>query len=207
MAKSEVIFFSNKSRPYHLGPYPLERLSRDRSRLVREIEASRTRRPTNDNSYAAGFGDSISNYHEIFHSLRDDDPVAAKAPVPDDLRRRMIDIKGSAYFLNASQVGICSLSDSCWLSESTPQNHGYAIVIVVEHSRIPENGTLANSWVADSVTAASAFRAYEIAISVANHIQLMGFSALAHDERHGDVNLERLTIMAGLGCKDESGTL
>ena len=201
-----MIFFSNKSRPYHLGPYPLERLSRDRSVLEREIEGSRNSRPPLDKSNTEGFGDSISNYHEIFHGLRDDDPVAAKAPVPEDLQRRMIDIKGSAYFLNASQVGVCSLSDSCWLSESTPQNHSHAIVIMVEHSRIPENGTLANSWLADSVTAASAFRAYEIAISVANHIQLMGFSAVAHDERHGDVDLERLVIMAGLGCREESGT-
>jgi reductive dehalogenase len=30
----------------------------------------------------------------------------------------------------------------------------------------------------------------------------MGFSAVAHDKRHGDVDLERLTVMAGLGVRD-----
>ena len=194
-----MIFFSNKSRPYHFGPYPIERLARDTSILDKEIALPQIRRPQFDTRNATGFAESIANYHQIFHELREDEPVAAKAPVPDDLQRRMIDIKGSAYFLNASQVAICALSDSCWLSDSTKQSHSHAIVVLVEHSRVPENGTLANSWVADSVTQASDFRAYEVAISVANHIQHMGFSAVAHDQRHGDVDLGRLTVMAGLG--------
>jgi len=202
-----VIFLSNKSRSYHLGPYPLERLARDRDILLEEVDLPRISRPQLEATGSGNFAESVRKYHQIFHELRDFEPVAAKAPVPDDLQRRMIDIKGSAYFLNASQVAICSLSESCWLSDSAPQDHSHAIVILVEHSRVPENGTLANSWVANSVTGASAFRAYEIAISVANHIQLMGFSAVAHDNRHGDVDLDRLTVMAGLGTRADGGIL
>jgi ferredoxin len=119
----------------------------------------------------------------------------------------MIDIKGSAYFLNASQVAVCSLADSCWLEDATPRDHGFAVVVLVEHSRVPENGSLAQSWVADSVAEAAEFRAYEIAISIANHIQLMGFSAVAHDSRHGDVDLQRLTVMAGLGVRSRDRIL
>jgi len=196
-----MIFFSNKSRLYHLGPYPLERLARDPEILGQEIDLPKSIRPTVDTKQVDGFSESIAKYHQIFHSLRDDDPVAARAPVPDDLHRRMIDIKGSAYFLNASQVAICSLADSCWLDDARPQDHGLAVVVLVEHSRVPENGSLARSWVADSVAEAAEFRAYEIAISIANHIQLMGYSAVAHDGRHGDVDLERLTVMAGLGVR------
>ncbi len=196
-----MIFSPKKSRPYHLGPYPLERLTRSRDVLQRELELARITRPQLDDATRDGLCHSIAKYHRVFHSLRNDDPVTAKAPVPDDLHRRTIDIKGSAYFLNASQVAICSMSDSCWLSNSTPLPHSHAIVVLVEHSRIPETGTLASDWVGGSIAAASTLRAYEIAISVANHIQLMGFSAVAHDAHHGDVDLDRLTVLAGLGVR------
>jgi reductive dehalogenase len=196
-----MIFFSNKSRPYHLGPYPLERLARGPDILARETELPRIARPPVDVRNAEGYGNAIAKYHQIFHELRGDERVPIKAPVPDDLQRRMIDVKGSAYFLNASQTAICRLSDSCWLSDATPQSQSHALVVLVEHSRVPENGSLARSWVAESVVETAEFRAYEIAISVANHIQLMGYSAVAHDNRHGDVDLERLTVMAGLGVR------
>jgi len=196
-----MIFFSNKSRPYHLGLYPLERLARDPDIIASEIETPRVNRTLIDMKARQGFGRSIEKYHQVFHQLRNDEPAKAKAPVPEDLNRRMIDIKGSAYFLNASQVAICSLTESCWLFGATPLNHCHAIVVLVEHSRIPENGSLAHSWVSESVTEAAEFRAYEIAISVANHVQLMGYSAIAHDMRHGDVDLDRLTVLAGLGVR------
>ncbi len=197
-----MIFFPKKTRPYHLGPYPMERIARDQSILQLEIAKPASARPPVEEKKSRGFARSIENYHQIFHNLRDDERAAAKAPVPDDLHRRMVDIKGSAYFINASQVAICSLTESCWLDDVTPLQHSHAIVALVNYPRVPENGTLAYSWVADTVTEAAEFRAYEIAISVANHIQMMGYSAVAHDRLHGDVDLERLTVMAGLGIRD-----
>jgi len=196
-----MIFFSNKSRLYHLGPYPLESLARDPEIVDREIKLPRTTRPPVAMGSTNELGRAITKYHRIFHALRDDEPAASKAPVPEDLQRRMVDIKGSAYFLNASQVGICSLADSCWLSEATILHHSHALVVLVAHSRQPESGSLAHAWVQNSVADAAQFRAYEIAISIANHIQLMGFSAVAHDKEHGDVDLDRLTILAGLGVR------
>ncbi len=196
-----MIFFSNKSRPYHFGPYPLERLARNPEIVAREIELPRRARSPAATCKMDGFGRAIAKYHQVFHQLRDDEPAAAKAPVPEDLHRRMVDIKGSAYFLNASQVGICSLADTCWLGEASTLHHSHAVVVLVEHSRKPEDGSLANTWVANTVAEAAQFRAYEIAISIANHIQLMGFSAIAHDNIHGVVDLDRLTVLAGLGVR------
>ena len=196
-----MIFFPKKTRSYHLGPYPMERIARDKNILEHETGARRIARPSVEDNDKNGFARSIEDYHQIFHNLRHAEGASAKAPVPDDLHRRMIDIKGSAYFLNASQVGICSLTDSCWLSNVTPLQHSHAIVALVKYPRAPENGTLASSWVAETVAAAADFRAYEIAISVASHIRMMGYSASAHDSRHGDVDLERLTVMAGLGVR------
>ena len=179
----------------------MERIARDKNILGHETGAQRITRPSVEDNDKKGFARSIEDYHQIFHDLRHAEGASVKAPVPDDLHRRMVDIKGSAYFLNASQVGICSLTESCWLSDVIPLQHSHAIVTLVKYPRAPENGTLAHSWVAKSVTAAAEFRAYEIAISVASHIRMMGYSASAHDSRHGDVDLERLTIMAGLGVR------
>lgn len=202
-----MIFFSNKARPYHLGPYPLERIARDRSILEREIALPKRTNSPAARSVKPGCGEAVEKYHQIFHGLRDTRPARAKAPVPDDLERRMIDVKGAGYFLNASQIGICKTSDSCWLADKTPLAHSHAIVVLVEHPRIPENGTLANSWVEDVIPETAEFRAYEIAISIANHILHMGFEATAHDGRHGDVDLRRLTVMSGLGVRSEDGVI
>ncbi len=200
-----MIFFSNKARPYHLGPYPLERIARDPA--IRDFEISLPKSATSPNEKPAteGFGEAVEKYHQIFHQLRDSQPAPAKAPVPDDLERRMIDIKGAGYFLNASHIGICELVDSCWLADSTPLAHSHAIVVLVEHSRTPENGSLAKSWVGDVIEEIAGFRAYEIAISIANHIQQMGFAAVAHDSRHGAVDLDRLTVISGLGVRTGGG--
>ena len=200
-----MIFFSNKARPYHLGPYPLERIARDPALLEREISLPRSATPPAAKSAAQGFGEAVEKYHQIFHGLRDNAAVSAKAPVPDDIERCMVDIKGSGYFLNASQIGICETTNSCWLADSTALEHSHAIVVLVEHSRTPENGSLANSWVGDVIEETAEFRAYEIAISIANHIQQMGFEAQAHDSRHGAVDLERLTVMSGLGVRTDGG--
>ena len=200
-----MIFFSNKSRYYHLGPYPLARIARDPAILEREIGAAKLAIRPDPEPVADGFGEAVEKYHQIFHSLRDNQPVATKAPVPDDLERRMIDIKGSGYFLNASQIAICETADSCWLEDSTPLDHSHAVVVLVEHPRTPENGSLANSWVGGVIDDIAEFRAYEIAISIANHIQMMGYQAVAHDNRHGAVDLERLTVMSGLGVRTDSG--
>ena len=193
-----MIFFSNKSRPYHFGPYPLERIGR-RAGIIQDEVTRPARKRHRDPAHSSDtFGQAVRKYHQIFHSLRTDDKAAAEAPVPDDLERRMIDLKGAAYFLNASMVGTCEMPDSAWLDDAGRQRHSHAVVVLVEHGRTPENGSLANSWIAKSVDAMAEFRAYEIAISVANHVQMMGFSAVAHDSLAGNVDLERLAVLAGL---------
>jgi hypothetical protein len=202
-----MLCLSNKSRTYHLGPYPLERIARNQDVLSRETDLPKVARRNAEPERGDGFLRAVTKYHNIFHKLRNDEAVATKAPVPDDLHRRMVDIKGSAYFLNASQVAICKLVCSSWLTDTTPLDHSHAVVILVEHSRLPERGTLAHSWVADCVVQTAEFRAYEIAISIANHIKAMGYSATAHDGWQGDVDVDRLTVMSGLGVRNENAIL
>jgi len=88
-----MIFFSNKSRHYHLGPYPLERIARDAAILEHETGLPKVSAPPAEQRGTEGFGEAVEKYFQIFHGLRDNQPVAQEAPVPDDLDRRMIDIK------------------------------------------------------------------------------------------------------------------
>ncbi len=141
----------------------------------------------------------------MFHGLRDNPSAPERAPAPDDRHRRMVDIKGAAYFLDASQVGICKLSSGCWYSDGIVADHGHAIVVLVEHSRLPDADSAARGWVDGCIHEAAAFRAYEIAISVAQHIQIMGYTAIAHDVRAGDVDLDRLAVLGGLAIRREGG--
>lgn len=196
-----MILTSNKNRPFHFGPFPLERLPRDPSLAKEERRRPRVCREPRQSRDGGRLGEAIAHYHAIFDQLRECQPAQAKAPVPQNLERRSIDIKGAAYFLDASQVGICALDENCWYEEGITPGHSHAIVILVEHARVPDADSPAREWTAACVREAADFRAYEIAVSVAQHVQIMGFAARAHDDHAGMVDARRLAVLAGLALR------
>jgi ferredoxin len=117
----------------------------------------------------------------------------------------MADLKGYAYFMNASQVGICRIPERAWLTGVEAPDHDHAVVILVEHGRVPEPGNQARDWVAPAVVEAADMRAAEIAVCLARHIRKMGFPARAHIAGHGQLDVERLTVLAGLGVRNGAG--
>ena len=192
----------NKNRPFHWGPYALERLPHD-TRII-DIEAARPPiarpdRPQPDTSSL--FVKALLKYHEIFRNQGVVEPLPERAPVPEDLARRSQDVKGAAFFLDASQVGVCGISDNAWLDGEERIDHGYAVAIMIGHGRTPEEGNLARDWVKGNEAIGAELRAMEIAIAVSEHIQWMGFAAKAHDWKTGLVDLDRLTVLAGLGIR------
>ena len=198
-----MIFFSNKNRPVDWGPYPLERLPRDASIVAQEANLPRLQPPT---ARMVDEGNlltrAIAKYHAIFRTLEMDTPAAAKAPVPDDLARRTQDIKGSGYFLDASQMGICAMPEKAWLADREPLPHSHAIIVLIAHGRLPECDNLAHDWVKGQEDVAASMRAFEISIAISEHIQQMGWQAKAHDRETGLVDLDRLTVLAGLAWRD-----
>ena len=198
-----MLFYSRKNRPFELGPYPLERLSHSKSIIAIEANKPKVSRPgitinNNENS----FSKAISKYKGMFGELGVVDPLPNKAPVPDDLALRTKDVKGAAYFLDAAQVGICKLVKNSWYKESTAQNHTHAIVIVVRPGRTPEVENIAHEWASGHEIAAAELRAIEIAVAISEHIQWMGFKAKAHDHQNGDIDINRLSVMAGLMVRE-----
>ena len=191
----------SRHRPAHLGPYPVEALPRDPDIL--SSEAARPRATPSPSDRGTGkLAAALDKYRQIFAGFADGDPAPAHAPLPDDLHRRSVDIKGGAYFMDADQVGICRLTNNCWLEGQASTNHDHAVVILIAPARLPETDNPARSWLSDAGSAPSETRAAEIAICIAGHIRAMGFAAKAHMIGQTDVDMPRLAVMAGLAWRN-----
>ncbi len=190
------------SRPYHLGPFPLEALPRDDAVIAAEAARAAVPPPVTADAPEGPLGRAARAYRELFYDLVQDEPVPQRAPVPDDIERRMIDLKGYAYFMNASQVGVCGMPETAWFAGSERAGHDHAVVILVEHGRVPEPDNIARDWVAPAVVHVADMRAAEIAVCLARHIRKMGFSARAHIAGAALLDAGRLAVLAGLAVRD-----
>ena len=107
--------FSHKKRPVHYGPFPLEGLER-----CDEIEQYQSSSPQQaleiedkDNPYS--LANATREYIDLFDRMRVGEAAAKQAPIPDDLQERANHLKAACYYLDASMVGTCEISDSCLL--------------------------------------------------------------------------------------------
>ena len=191
-----------QDRPYHHGPYPLEALPHDAAIESREAERPRAPQARPNGTPEGPVARAARSYLEMFHSMTEDEPAPARAPVPDDLDRRTIDIKGYGYFMNASQVGICAMPKNAWSKGMKASRHDHAVVILVEHKRVPEPGNPARDWVAPAVIEIADMRAGEIAVCISRHIRKMGFEASAHIAGASRVDADRLAVLAGLAVRE-----
>ena len=211
IAEHMIIYPSSKNRPFHWGYFPLETLPRDPAVAAQEI--ARPARPLPDcppRSAEPGgqhnlLGAAVQRYHALFARFAEGDPAPARAPLPADPARRAEDIKGAAYFMDASQVGICQIPANAWFQGVEQSEHTHAIVILVEHARVPEADNPAHAWTAPAVADTAAMRAGEIAVCIAGHIRMMGFAARAHlSGQTLQLDAERLAVLAGLAVRVET---
>lgn len=109
--------FSFRNRPVHLGAYPSERLGRtDRQPDLSRISAAGTiQLDAGDDPFA--FSRAIDDYLCVLDAIRDGGHSQERAEIPADPRERANHLKAAAYFLDASIVGICRLSDDHLLAE------------------------------------------------------------------------------------------
>ncbi|MBT7955691.1 MAG: Fe-S protein, partial [Rhodospirillaceae bacterium] len=190
-----------RTRPVELGPYPLERLRRDAA--VIETEATRAATspgpmPVGENKYLI---DGTNIHLNAFEKLRQPEPFHQKAPVPDDLARRSTDIKGAGYFLDASMVGICEIPANARLDNAN-SSHSHAVVVLVEYSNPIDADNKAAAWVAGNEHLLATLRAAEIAIDNSGQISSMGFQSRVHWTGATDIDLDMVTVLAGLAIRD-----
>jgi ferredoxin len=192
----------NDSRPYHLGPFPLETLPRDDAPL--ELEAARPPRAAAADAPAQGvLGEALRGYRELFAAFAEQPHAPQRAPLPDDLERRVVDIKGACTFMNVSQVGICRIPQSAWLQGVERDPHGFAIVMLLEHGRVPQDEPLSAAWIRPAVAEAADTRLAEISTVIARHVRQMGFAARADVAGHRKLDAERLAVLAGLALRHD----
>ena len=112
-------FFSTRDRPFHLGPYPLERLKRidgpaDLSRVpaARTLDFRRLRTPHS-------LVNSMGEYQAMMDVIRDGMVNPEPATAPTDPIERANHMKAFGYFQDASMMGICRLPENSLLAEPT----------------------------------------------------------------------------------------
>ncbi len=237
-------FFSDKKRPVHMGPYPLERLARTHVIPVsadipemRQVEFGRTRTPHS-------IVNAMGEYQAMLDAIRIGMVNPAVGEIPDDPVERSNHLKAFGYFNDASMVGICELPPDCQLAKplrnpdverlaedlrtrqtktlasgidvimadlkesmeavpTTIDGHSHAIVFVYEYPRDPKPDEPGTDWIDEAQQARACLRASETAIVIANYIRLLGFDARAHTGSSSDVNLNHLSVAAGLAAVED----
>ncbi|MGI9395397.1 MAG: 2Fe-2S iron-sulfur cluster-binding protein [Boseongicola sp.] len=102
--------FSDKRRPVHLGPYPLERLARQPSvdlQAVPAFEPFSFRRPDHHGSII----NAMTEYQAMMDTIRDGIVNKARSSIPEQTEERANHLKSFAYFNDSGMVGASILPD------------------------------------------------------------------------------------------------
>ena len=114
-----VRFFSSKKRPFHLGPYPLEKLKRRAGSVdltqvppAKHLSFSRLETPHS-------LVNAMGEYQAMMDVIRDGLVNPVRGEVPDNIEERAEHIKAFGYFQDASLMGICTLPKAALLAQPT----------------------------------------------------------------------------------------
>jgi len=183
-----------------MGDLPTELLSRDA--LAEETKADSPK-----DQYPAGpysLNDALSTYQTLFEQYLDGETANACAPLPENLSVRSKNLKASAYFLDATLAGVCTIEPADFLSDAP--KHTHALIILVEFSREPKSGDPGANWLHGSNRARTDARATEVAVVLAGYVRALGYSARGHVTGNTLLNLEALAQRAGI-ARSENGLL
>ena len=195
---------SNRDRPFDLGVLPTERLPRAATPPV-----AGARQPADACApHADGIQAVLPEYRALFDQFLDGPVAPARAPVPDDLLTRSRNLKASAYFLDATLAGVCTIAPQDWLGAvHTPHPpHTHAFVLLVEFTREPAAGEPGADWTRGTSADRTDLRCAEIAVVLAGYIRALGWSARGQVAGNSMVDLAALAQRAGV-AKAVSGVL
>jgi reductive dehalogenase len=116
--------FSYRDRPVHLGPFPLERLSRTDAApdlaALPPMEALRF-----DDPDPRSLAHAMVPFMAMFDTVRDSAIQHGKAEIPDDPEERARHLKAAGYYFDAAMVGVARVGADHWL-EAPVRNPGIA---------------------------------------------------------------------------------
>ena len=111
-------FFSTRNRPFHLGPFPAERLKRRSGPVpLGHIPAPPPVEFTSEQAAVSPLVGAIAEYQAMLDAIRDGLINRQVASCPSDPDERARHIRSFAYFQDAPMAGICSFDPSMLLSE------------------------------------------------------------------------------------------
>ena len=192
--------FSNRSRHFDMGDLPTELLSRDALAVEIKADSPKDQYPAGPNS----LNDALSTYQTLFEQYLDGETANACAPLPENLSVRSKNLKASAYFLDATLAGVCTIEPADFLSDAP--KHTHALIILVEFSREPKSGDPGANWLHGSNRARTDARATEVAVVLAGYVRALGYSARGHVTGNTLLYLEALAQRAGI-ARSENGLL
>ncbi len=107
--------FSNSKRPFHLGPYPAERLARQ-SQPGGLARIGAMRSLAFDHPDPASLIHAMARYISMFDVVRDGPVAPEPAEIPSDIAERARHLKSAAYYFDASMAGVCRLTADSMLA-------------------------------------------------------------------------------------------
>ena len=101
-------YFSNRNRPFHLGPFPLEKLARTRCQPRLE-DVPGDRGIDLGGQSRESIAHAIARFLAMMDTVRDGEVNSAPAEIPDDPQERSRHFKAASYYFDASMVGIARI--------------------------------------------------------------------------------------------------
>ncbi len=110
-------FFSYRDRPVHLGPYPLERLTRS-DRPAAALHTLPSMQPLSfDDPNPESLKHAMARFIAMFDLVRDGAVNPQPGEIPDDLLHRANHLKAAGYYFDASMMACCQLPREALLAE------------------------------------------------------------------------------------------
>jgi reductive dehalogenase len=110
-------FFSYRDRPVHLGPYPLERLTRRKGLPDLSDIPAPALLTFDDASRPESLIHAMARFAGMFDVIRDGTEAKEPGEIPTDLAERAHHLKAASYYFDASMVGICQVPPSALLAQ------------------------------------------------------------------------------------------
>lgn len=98
---------------------------------------------------------------------------------------------------------MADLRDSMVAPPKNIDEHTHAVVFAYEYPRDPKADEPGYEWMKDAQTQRAALRANETACVIGNYFRLLGYAAKSHSATSSDVDLNKLTIAAGLATIED----
>jgi 3-chloro-4-hydroxyphenylacetate reductive dehalogenase len=154
---------------------------------------------------------AIAWMRDNMRPFRDGNMAGSKAPLPNNTQKITRHIKETAYFLRSDAVGVCELPAYSVYSHQfsfkdmdagerpLKSNHTHAIAVLIDQDDRTNQAFNGNDWISNSMSMMSYATSGFVAITLAEYIRRLGYSAKAHYAPYYDIMLPPILLMAGLG--------